>query len=454
MISRSLAAGLPVLLGVFLLACREDPQIAAECLPGDASLCHCADGSRPQCATLQDCFCDAVLSGEGGAPPLDSGPPDSAIAADAGTDASADAGDGPDLSCGVQTSTATIKDARPVDVIFVIDNSGSMSGEIAAVEANINDNFARILDQTQADYRVIMLSHHGGSGSQQICIKAPLSGTSCSPLPTAPVNTARFFHYDQDIQSTDSWCWLLDTFDRRDQHGFTTTGWQAWLRPSALKVFVEVSDDGINCSSPRGTFYQGGSGEPLDDSITMALAFNDALLRLSPAQFGTSTRPNYVWHSIIGMKANTPAELPWVTTDPFQTGVCPTASDPGGGYQILSTVSGGLRYPVCEGKGFETIFRAIARDVAEGAGAECRFRIPQPPAGKYIDMKSISVEYSSGGGAPRPFARAEAAACNDSSFIVADQDVALCDAACARVRQDKSAKLQVTYKCGAENVLK
>src|SRR5687767_7688950 len=145
---RFLAAGLPLLLGVLLLACREDAPVRAQC-SGDVSMgCPCPDADVGQvCGAVRSggCACDSVLAAD--AAVLDAGqnPADSAtFAADSGLlgpeqDAATDA------SCGLQTSTATIKEARPVDVIFVIDNSGSMSGEIVGVESNINDNFARIL---------------------------------------------------------------------------------------------------------------------------------------------------------------------------------------------------------------------------------------------------------------------------------------------------------------------
>jgi hypothetical protein len=460
MTSRSRA----IYLWLCLLGCRS--EAGTDCLPDAAQPCVCGQGpvGRRACASdgFAECACDAAGMIDAGAEAglVDASMPDApsevALAdADAFQPAQSDAGVASDASCGTQTSVATLRETRAVDVIFVIDNSGSMSNEIAGVEANINDNFARIVDQTGADYRVIMLSHHGSSQSQQICIKAPLSGTSCNPIPTEPANGPRFFHYDQDVQSTDSWCWVLDTFDRPDQHNLARTGWQAWLRPSALKVFVEVTDDGIGCSSRtlRGSFTDPRSMDPVADAIALAKAFNDALLLLSPAQFGTKQKPNYVWHSVIGVKANTPAELPWSPTDAFQTGICNSASNAGGGYQMLSTSSGGLRYPVCEGNGFETIFRAIAREVVQGAGIDCRFPIPAAPVGKFVDKSSITVAYSAQGTQPpERLARVEPSACGERAFVIEEQQVVLCDQACARVRLDKSAKLQVVYGCGSPMV--
>src|SRR5262245_17948500 len=45
---------------------------------------------------------------------------------------------------------------EPVDVIVILDNSGSMEDEMEAAERNINVNFAQILDTNSVDYRVIL----------------------------------------------------------------------------------------------------------------------------------------------------------------------------------------------------------------------------------------------------------------------------------------------------------
>ncbi|MGQ0505643.1 MAG: hypothetical protein ACT4TC_10010, partial [Myxococcaceae bacterium] len=52
---------------------------------------------------------------------------------------------------------------RPVDIIFVIDNSGSMTSEIQEVERNINVNFAQIIQASGVDYRVILIAKHGSA---------------------------------------------------------------------------------------------------------------------------------------------------------------------------------------------------------------------------------------------------------------------------------------------------
>src|SRR4051794_35767208 len=57
-----------------------------------------------------------------------------------------------------QAQAQLIKQA--VDIIVLLDNSGSMEDEAASVEANINVNFAGVLASSEVDYRVILISRH------------------------------------------------------------------------------------------------------------------------------------------------------------------------------------------------------------------------------------------------------------------------------------------------------
>src|SRR5262245_13950664 len=75
----------------------------------------------------------------------------------------------PDAAC-VATSAEAKLEKKPVDIIFIIDNSGSMTDNIAGVERNINQNFASIIGASSIDYRVIMLSEHGSADDQRICV--------------------------------------------------------------------------------------------------------------------------------------------------------------------------------------------------------------------------------------------------------------------------------------------
>ncbi len=321
---------------------------------------------------------------------------------------------------------------KPVDIIVVIDNSGSMTEEAQAVENNINANFGQIIEQSGIDYRVIMIAAHGSaSGDQSVCIRAPLSGTNCSPIPAAPVNGARFFQYDTEIGSTNSLTKLISTYATTDIHNFAPGGWKTWLRPNSIKTFIEITDD--------------------ESSIT-ADSFEQQLFALSPAgTFGTATDRQYVFHSIIGIVPNSPATDAWKPTDPKKNAMCDTAADPGARYEDLSIRTGGLRFPVCETSSYDAVFKAAAQDVIESATIACDFTPAPLPEGQVYS--EAYIEYTPGiGGAAELFLEVpDSASCSATGFTRDEMTgrITLCPAACDKVKGDETAQLNVLYACGA-----
>jgi hypothetical protein len=131
---------------------------------------------------------------------------------------------------------------KPVDIVFIVDNSGSMVEEQRSVEANINTNFAQIMGASGLDYRIIMISKFG-KATGGLCVLPPLSGSSnCTS--SCPTNGSRFFHYEIGIGSHNSLEVALNTFNLTDGCGVAPGGWSSWLRQDALKYFIEVTDDG------------------------------------------------------------------------------------------------------------------------------------------------------------------------------------------------------------------
>src|SRR4051794_11678752 len=266
--------------------------------------------------------------------------------------------------------------ARPVDVIFVIDNSGSMDEEIAAVRDNINRDFAAIIAASGVDYRVIMLSKYG-LDSLGVCIEPPLAQADCH-LGIDKTNSAVFYHYDQEIGSNDALCQILSTFDHADARGRAPQGWQAWLRPEAHKAFVVITDDSPACVYGQGEsqvmFGQAGV-EPFED----ALHFHSALLARSGVQFGVPPDIKYQFFSIVGMAPGPVQGEPYFPHQSIVTSTCDTAPASGATYQALSIVTDSLRYPVCEGRSFDSVFQVLATSVIQASQADCEFEIPEAP---------------------------------------------------------------------------
>jgi hypothetical protein len=363
---------------------------------------------------------------------------------------------------------------KPADIIIVIDNSGSMSQEINSVEQNINVNFAQILAASQVDYQVIMVTNHG-TGSYDVCIGPPLSGTTNCSGPPIEI-PGQFYHYDVDIQSWDAPCSLLDTLygsaaggrpaqAASNPNGLYNNGYNAFLRTEAVKIFLAITDDRVNCTCP-GTYCPSPalSGTTLNDNndtsgsstgqaANMAVTFDQKLLGLAPAQFGSVAERNYIFHSIIGVDKKANPSDPYQAFEPFQATKCVTdAVNVGPGYQWLSKGTGGLRFPICQYASFDAVFQEIAAGVVEGAAVPCEFVIPDPGNGQTLDLATLRVEYTPGGtGTPQlfdPVASSAACGLNDAAFYIEDDVIHLCPEACKKVTADQNAGVKVIAQCG------
>lgn len=352
-------------------------------------------------------------------------------------------------SCGVQEYEAMLE-ASPVDIIIVIDNSGSMGNEIKGVQDNININFAAIIDKSGLDYRVILVSEHGSyDGPESICIEAPLSGIpagGCDDPPAQPVNNPdTFYHYSISISSHNAWCQLFDTFDgsEKDQFNLAPNGWQEWLREDSIKTFIAISDDGSNCGP-----YNDHNNAP--DGTSTAAMFDEDLQALSPLHFGDSPQNrNYLYYSIVAMGYNDPPTEPYTPKDPIILTECPTAADPGTGHQAMSKLSEALRFPICDTTSYDVVFSAIADGVIKNAKIVCDFPVPEPPMGKTLDLESVLVEYTPMGmGDPEFFMQVDGLdQCGPMAFYIEDEIVHLCPETCDAVQLDKDAKIGLQFSC-------
>ncbi len=121
----------------------------------------------------------------------------------------------------------------PADIIFVVDNSGSMSFEAGQIQQRLNDFSAQII-ASGIDVHVVLVSSYPGQG-HGICIDPPLGAGGC---PNSDSNPPLFNHVNQGVGSHNSWDQLLAT------HG----QWGGGLRPDSSKHVVIVSDDDTNMS--------------------------------------------------------------------------------------------------------------------------------------------------------------------------------------------------------------
>ncbi len=348
---------------------------------------------------------------------------------------------------------------RPVDIILTVDNSSSMDGEIRAIVERINVDFAQILDDSRVDYRIVLVSRHGPIGldandcdDHGICIEPPLAAGMCMPR-EAPMPTERFRHYSVCIDSTDSFEKLARTFDR-DPPGWAggflrsayfdaaddqvelddaPNGWSEWLRPGATRVFLEITDDNSD----------------VDHEDFVAWMYSK-----EARYFGTEESPNWVFHSILGIEENDPADAPYEPDDDIVDQQCDGGSGTGRDYQQLSIDSGGLRFPICNNDSFDAVFNAVAMNVIAGSMVPCRFAPSLVEGAPPPDFDRSLVYYDAGGdSAPRRLARTmNAGACAMGDYYVVDREIQLCPTACTEISGNPSAGLQVyvgcTVRCG------
>lgn len=385
----------------------------------------------------------------------------------------------------VDALVTNISTVRPVDVIFVIDDSGSMIEELEAISKNINKHFAEVMDNAGLDYRVIMIVKHGKTslnGNLAVCIEAPLSTIpvgECGKLSAGDPpgnNPGKFYHYSYDVQSNDSLCLILDTLNSANNHvddfGLAPLGWIKWLRKSAFKIFIEVTDDMASClwypdinAVPKGKKSFNDYNSSVGGMIT-AIEFDKTLLKLAPDQFGTKEKRNYAFYSIIGMMekpnaidddtdllidANGKADDLFSPSEGVVIDICSTAMNSGEGYQWLSKMTGGLRFPVCQAASFDVVFEKIALSIDSITSTACVLSISTNGVEGQVDVTTVQVEIKTIDGELQTLhAVSDQSACSaavDEFYYDKDANtVMLCPNTCIESKSD-SKEIKLTAGC-------
>ncbi len=330
---------------------------------------------------------------------------------------------------------------EPVDIIVIVDNSGSMDDEIKQVEANLNVNFANVLTQSQVDYRVILISRYRvADKATSICVDPPLSGApvgfceNLNRMPDVPVFTDRFYQYSEKIESTDSLSKIITFYNQADSKNWAPMGWGVWLRPNAKKVFLEFTDD--------------------SDAWT-ADQFFQQLTTLAPQFFGTDPmHPTLTYHTVIGLKEKADPAAPYLPNEPVQTAICngngDTVTNYGPTWQDISIRTGGLRFPICQFTHFDTVFQTIAHDVVSKTAIACDFAIPASPTGQEINLSNVAVNYTAPGATdPTQFGQVlDPADCQADAFYIdkTSNRITLCPTACDAVKAQQSS-VNVLFTC-------
>ncbi len=311
-----------------------------------------------------------------------------------------------DTTCAT-SEVAAVK--PPVDIIFAIDQSGSMTAEIVQVKANIN-KLSTYLQATGLDYRVVMIAGKNPSGGNafKVCVPEPLGGPNCT-------SSALLRVVDQEVGSLDALKLYLSTYD---QNPPSTKAWRDFLRPAALKIFVPVTDD-----DSRGT------GNPT------ATQFDTQLLAKPGGHFGTAAKRNYVFYPIAGANKY-PSETQ-----------CGTAVNNSAQYIALAKLTKGKWWPVCD-TDYGPIFAEMGKDIA--AAVACEVTIPPAPAGETFDPNKVNVIYTPSSGGSVPITKDAANPCTGANGWQVSADgtkILLCGTACSGLKADPGGKVSVQFGC-------
>jgi hypothetical protein len=243
---------------------------------------------------------------------------------------------------------------QPVDVVFIVDNSGSMGAMTAEVERTL-PAFAQRLDGDGLDYRIILISRHrnddraaSSEASTSVCIAAPLGGLAECPS-LRPALGPRFFQYSIKIDASDSFQRVLEASAEPDPFGLTEVGWVEWLRLGAQTVFIEITDA---------------------DSALSSAAFVRGLAAAAPDHFGVDpSDPGFTFHSIVGVTETSLVPDVYRPDEPIQIRVCTGAGanpdNAGEIYQALSRSTSGLRQSICPAAALGVRLQVLAADVLQ-----------------------------------------------------------------------------------------
>jgi hypothetical protein len=291
----------------------------------------------------------------------------------------------------------------PVDIIVSVDQSGSMSDDIANVKANIN-KLSAFLTNTGLDFRVVMIGTVG-TGSFDVCVSPPLGGPNCQS------NGNMFRTVNTNVQSTDTLDIILSTVSV--QSG--PTAWKDFLRPEALKVFVPITDD---------------------NSYTTSAAFDTQLIQKGGGLFGTAGARNYVFYPITGAAAF-PSES-----------VCGgNAENNGSTYLQLAKLTNGKWFPICA-TNFAPVFEEIGKNVASTVA--CTLAIPEPGGDTELDLTRVNVKVADPDGKTTDILQDSSSTCDSANGWQYDETktkILLCGDACAAARGDTGTKVTVEFGC-------
>jgi hypothetical protein len=339
----------------------------------------------------------AMPSGGLAGTPVDAGTfPDVTFYFDAG---SGTGGLSADSACASASATARLE-RQPADIIWVIDNSGSMLDEAGAVQQQMN-RFATLITTAQIDAHVVVISSPPSVipfvPPYGVCIPAPLGSGTC-PNDT---NLPNFLHILQEVSSNDALQVIIDTQPQ----------WLSMIRANSKKTIIVVTDDEANTHT-----------------ADQFRAIVDG------------------WPGFAGS---------WSFSGIFCTPTCGTSlfcAGVGNTYQELVDDTGGLASQLCS-QMWDPIFTQLGQAVVSGTRLACDFAVPTTNQG-IINPDNVSLEFTSAPGAqPVVIGRVQdAGACSTAGGWYYDNPtspaaILLCPSTCTDAQSAAEPRIEVLFGC-------
>jgi hypothetical protein len=313
-----------------------------------------------------------------------------------------------DGACAAVTQEAETT-RQPADIIWALDNSGSMTTEAQAVQDNMNI-FAQQIIATGIDVHVVILSApqtiiFGIPIGNGVCVSAPLGSGQCPADSLAP----RYLHLPVAVGSWDALNLLTSHYGE----------YKSMLRPNASKTFVVVTDDEAT-AAPNNS----------------AAAFTAAVTALDPVMFAK-----------------------WTFSGVYCSMPCLNCSAVGNVYEQLKKQTGGVSGDMCT-TDFAPVFKALAQAVITGTKLSCDWAIPPPPLGQTFDPKLVNVIYTPDGATPRDLFNVPSSAdCGPQGGWFYDDNamptkVIACPVTCGEIQGDLKAKIAVAFGCKTKVIVK
>jgi hypothetical protein len=317
------------------------------------------------------------------------GPP--ASRGNPGDDDGVDAPVGPTVdapSCASATATATAV-VRPVDILWVIDNSGSMDEEEARIQNNMNQ-FAASIASSGVDYRVVVIND-----TTHVNVPPPLGGSP--QLLNVNVN--------------------IDSHNALEKTVTQYASYQSFLRPTSVKHIVVVSDDESDWSQSQ---------------------FETQLGALASPGFGTGWK----FHAVV-------AEDPPFN---FSSHCFALSAAVGSTYINLKNAHNGQFFSLCD-TNWSPLFTTLAQSVTQGLSLPCTYALPPPPSGQTIDPTKVNFIYTPSGGSAQTIANVgSAAGCNGGAGWYYNNpttptQIIACPATCTALEHDAGGSVDVQFGC-------